>query len=267
PGAAAFYAHVADARDADQIAVQFATQSILDVALGGGSAELTPESTGGRRKDQRNLLNELKAKGRESVSTKAELENAAAFRTGSIIGIFSPGPLAFSDQIESVSQQPSLADMVRRGIEFLQINRNGYLLIVDEGLSSRAAETNQAERTINGTLALDRAIATATKYAGEKSLIVAVGKHSVGGLSLNGYSPRQNYGVALLGASPAGHPSITWATGPNGAGSKTEPSVFQTPSALNTAEDVIAIGKGDGSEKLHGFLDNTAIFKLLKEAL
>ncbi|MDB6154333.1 MAG: Alkaline phosphatase, partial [Chthoniobacteraceae bacterium] len=40
-----------------------------------------------------------------------------------------------------------------------------------------------------------------------------------------------------------------------------------TPSALNTAEDVIAIGRGDGTEKLHGFLDNTDIFKLLKDSL
>ena len=29
------------------------------------------------------------------------------------VGIFAPGPLAFSDQIESGSQQPSLADMAR----------------------------------------------------------------------------------------------------------------------------------------------------------
>ena len=36
---------------------------------------------------------------------------------------------------------------------------------------------------------------------------------------------------------------------------------------LNTAEDVLAAGKGPGSEKLDGFLENTAIFQLLLEAL
>jgi alkaline phosphatase len=65
----------------------------------------------------------------------------------------------------------------------------------------------------------------------------------------------------------AGQPAITWATGPNGPGSKTEPGAFQTPSALNTAEDVTAIGRGVGSEKLRGFLDNTDIFNILKDAL
>ena len=70
-----------------------------------------------------------------------------------------------------------------------------------------------------------------------------------------------------------GYPSLSWATGPNrlapGAAStaNTEPAAFHSAVALNTAEDVIAIGKGDGAEKLHGFLDNTAIFRLLRDAL
>ncbi len=264
---AAFYAHVGDARDVDQIAVQFAEKAGLDVALGGGAADFTPAEKGGRRKDQRNLLAEMQAKGRELVWTKADLENVAAYRTVGIVGAFAPGPLAFSDQIESGSQQPSLADMVRRAIEFLQGNRNGYVLVIDAALTSRAAETNQGERTVNETLALDRAVATAVKYAGVKSLIVAVGKHATGGLSLNGYPLRQDHGVALLGIGASGRPSISWASGPNGPGSKTEPAAFETTSALDTAEDVIAIGRGAGAEKLHGFLENTAIFELLKSAL
>ena len=39
----------------------------------------------------------------------------------SAAGVFTPGAMAFSDEIESGSQQPSLADMVRRAIEFLQV--------------------------------------------------------------------------------------------------------------------------------------------------
>lgn len=273
PTPGAFYAHVADARDADQVAAQFVEKAALDVALGGGGAEFTPEASRGRRKDGRNLLAELQLAGREMVWTKAELENAAAFRTGSIVGVFGPGPLAFSDQIESGSQEPSLSDMVRRAIEFLQVNRSGYVLVVDGALVSRAAQTNQGERTIKETLALDRAISTAVKYAGEKSLIIAVGKHATGGFSLNGYPLRQDHGVALLGINASGYPSLTWATGPNGPvaspapEAKTEPAAFFAPSGLNTAQDVLAIGKGDGAEKLRGFIDNTAIFQILRDAL
>lgn len=41
PGA--FYAHVADSRDRDRIASQFVDNAALDVALGGGAADFTPE--------------------------------------------------------------------------------------------------------------------------------------------------------------------------------------------------------------------------------
>ena len=48
---------------------------------------------------------------------------------------------------------------------------------------------------------------------------------------------------------------------------RTEPAAFQAPSALNTAEDVIVIGRGAGAEKLQGFLDNTEVFRILRDAL
>jgi alkaline phosphatase len=165
---------------------------------------------------------------------------------------------------------------VRRAIEFLETNRSGYVLVVDAALVTQAAVRNEGERTIAETAALDHAIATAVKYAGDKSLVVAVGRHAVGGLSLNGFPLAQDHGVALLGVNPEGYPSITWATGPTGPagpdpaqgpGTKTEPAAFFRPAAVNTAEDVVAVGRGHGAEKLHGFIENTAIFDLLRDAL
>jgi alkaline phosphatase len=290
PTPAAFFAHVRDSRDGEQIIQQFLGKARLDVVLGGGAQDFLPPDKGGRRKDGRDLLGELKGRGWELVRTKAELENADAYRTGPIAGFFSNDQLAFSNQIESGSQQPSLSDMVRRAIEFLQVDGQGYVLVVDAALAGTAAERNEGERLIAETLAVDHAIATAVKYAGDKSLILAVGKHATGGLNLNGYPLVQDHGVALLGMSASGQPALTWATGPNGplrpappappspgAGenpvpqlsprAKTEPAAFQTPSALNSAEDVIAVGQGAGAEKLKGFLDNTEIFRILRDAL
>ena len=285
PTPAAFYAHARDARDREQVLKQLVAGDRFDVILGGGAGDFLPEAKGGRRKDGRDVFAELQGRGWELVRTKAELENAAAYRTGVIAGFFSNDQLAFSNQIESGSQQPSLADMVRRAIEFLQVQRKGYVLVVDAALATTAAEQNEGERVIAETLALDHAISTAVKYAGDKSLILAVGKLATGGLSLNGYPFVQDHGVALLGVNASGQPAITWATGPNGPplvtssgmpaaatpalppGARTEPAAFQSPSALNTAEDVIAVGRGTGSEKLSGFLENTDIFGILKEAL
>jgi alkaline phosphatase len=206
------------------------------------------------------------------------------------LGLFDGEP---STAETAAPQQPALADLVRRAIEFLQVNSGGYVLVVDAALPSSAAERNEGERLIVETLALDAAVATAMKYAGERSLIIGAGKHATGGMSLNGYPLRQDHGVALLGINVSGQPTITWATGPNGPAPatrptlpppnteaasppppapqsgnlRTEPAAFQAPSALNTAEDVLAVGKGAGAERLHGFLENTAIFHILKDAL
>jgi alkaline phosphatase len=283
---AAFYAHTSDARETEKIALQMVEQFRPDVALGGGAVDFLPANAGGHRKDGRNLLEELKKKKCDIVRTKAELEEATPFTEDGIVGVFSNEELAFSNQIESGSQQPSLSDMVRRAIVFLQQSSKGYLLIVDAGLVGDAAERNEGERMITETIALDRAVTTAAKYAGEKSLILAAGKHSTGGLSFNGYPLRQDHGVGLLGTSPDGYPYLTWASGPNGPAAqqitnlgqpppiaappistRSEPAAFQAPSALNNAEDVIALGQGMGAEKLHGIMDNTAIFEILRDAL
>ena len=266
PSAAAFYAQTADARQHAPIAAQLAAAK-LDVILGGGAGDFLPEAKGGRRKDGRDLLAELSAQGFDLVRTKAELASAPAYRTAGLAGFFSADPLAFSDQIESGSQQPSLSDMVRRAIQFLEVHSAGYVLVIDASLATAAAENNQGERVLTETLALDRALKTALEYAGAKSLILATGKHATGGLSLSGYPLTTDHGVGLLGVNASGQPALTWASGPNGPAAKSEPAAFQTPSALNNAEDVLALGRGDGAEKLHGFLDNTAIFQILRDAL
>ncbi len=295
PTTGAFYAHTADAGDSASIAVQLLEKFRPEVALGGGANDFLPRARLGLRQDGRDLLGEFQAKGCKIVRTKAELEDSEAFQEDGILGLFAPGPLAFSTNIESGSQQPSLSDLVRRAIVFLQQSSKGYLLVVDASLVGKAAENNEGERALAEIAALDRAIATARDYAGDKSLIIAAGSHGIGGMSLNsspsGSPLRQDRGVALLGSSADGYPYLTWATGPNGPpptsqalppapgdpnarpsqkpapGAKSQPAAVQTPYALNSADDMIAVGRGAGAEKLTGFLDSVAIFSILRDAL
>jgi alkaline phosphatase len=198
--------------------------------------------------------------------------------------------MAFANQIEQKSDQPSLADMVRRAIELLQYNPGGYLLVVDAGLMRKAAQANQAERTFSETIELDRAVATSRRYAGPKSTIIICGDVGIGGLSLNGFPFRKDSGLALLGLNSAGQPWLTWATGPNGIASygavksttprndgdtdpatsgpaQLEPATVSTNVALNTVEDVAAFGSGPGSEALQGLLQNTVVFRIIRDEL
>src|SRR5262249_20295460 len=147
----------ADSRESGKILDQFLGQAKFDVVLGGGAGDFLPATKGGLRKDNRDVLAEMQGKGWEIVRSKAELEKLPVYRTAPLAGFFSPGELAFSNQIESGSQQPSLADMVQRAIEFLEVHSKGYVLVVDAGLATSAAERNDGERVITETLALDRA--------------------------------------------------------------------------------------------------------------
>jgi alkaline phosphatase len=288
PTPAAFYA--GGKGGVPEIAQQLADEKKIDIVLGGGGSNFLPEAKGGQRSDGRDLVLDLRRNGFEIVRTKAELENIPQWRRPRLLGLFSEGEMASANDIASGSNQPALSDMARRAIELLQWNAGGYLLIVDAGLMRSAARQNHGERTLAETVELDRAVAVARSYTGDNSMILVTGNFGIGGLSLNGFPFRRDSGVALLGVNSSGEPALTWATGPNGVDTRSvppqsgnegptpsadgpapatgqEPAAAYAPAARNTVADVLAAGRGPGSESLHGFLDNTIIFKIIQDQL
>ncbi len=284
PTSAAFYAHPADPYDVEKIAAEFVDGGKIDIAMGGGAGQFLPATKGGERQDGRDLLLELRGNGFDIVRTRAELEAVPAWRRPKLFGAFNNAELAFVNQVEERSQQPSLSDMVRRAIELLQYNAGGYLLVIDAGLMRKAAQENNAERTLGQTIELDHAVTVARNYAGARSTIIVCGDVAIGGMNLNGFPFRQDSGIALLGLNSAGQPWITWATGPHGTRSygaanipskapneqpeeHLEPAALHTKSALPTVEDVVAFGSGPGTEALEGVVDSTIVFKILRGEL
>lgn len=285
PAPAAFYAHATDHRAREPLAAQLVDRAGLHVALGGGLDDFLPELKGGRRRDARDLLQEATGPGPRGsytlARTAAELAAVPAWRSPRLLGLFAADALRFRDETGAATDaaQPTLAEMTRRAIEILQRENRGYLLVVDAGLIARAAEGNRGERALQELIELDRALGVALQYAGggNKTLIVVAGTVSTGGMALNGYPLRQDRGVALLGTNVYGLPSLTWSTGPNGNPPSTaavgegkatpEPAAFPAPVAANTADETLAAGFGPGSEKLRGFLDNTAVFELIRGQL
>ena len=287
PTAAAFYARSSDPTGQTEIARQMAEGPGIDLVLGGGEREFLPEAKNGNRKDGRDLLLEIRRKGFDLVRSKAELEAIPGWRRPKLVGAFSQAELAYTDQIAAHGEQPSLPDMVRRAIELLQYNRAGYLLVVDAGLMRKAAEQNDGEHTLAETVEFDRAVAIARRYAGPKSTIVVCGDVAIGGLNLNGSPFRQDHGIAVLGLNSAGDPWFSWASGPHGGRSygaakltahespamspppeiSQEPAAFYAPAALETVDDTVVLGAGPGTDALQGSLDNTAIFRILRDLL
>ena len=284
---AAFYAHANNANDIDQVARQLVEGGKIDFCLGMSVAEFLPQAKQGQRQDNRDLLFELRQNGFDVVRTRAELESIPVWRRPKLFGFFGDGDNGTNQG--AWNDEPSLSDMVRRAIELLQYNQRGYLLIVDVARMRKAAQTNDAEKTLTETAELDRTLSTAQRYAGPKSTIIVCGDTAIGGLHANGFPFRKDSGIALLGLNPSGEPWLTWATGPKGAQSygaakspeketsgtaddgtrreQTEPAAFYTRSALETVEDVVSFGSGPSTEGLHGTIDNTQIFKIVRDEL
>ncbi len=280
--AAAFYTHGPARTDRRDLALALATQNKLDIALGGGAADFLPLSKKGRRADSRDLLLDLRRNGFEIAQTKAELEAVPRWRRPRLFGVFGKNELSYAGQVMPGTERPSLADMVRRAVELLQFNANGYFLVVDASLMGKAARENNGERTLGETIELDRAIALARTYVGPKSTILVSGDCGIGGLSLNGFPFRKDSGVALLGLNSSGSPWLTWATGPRGpkrAGPAPgeqitqnlsqvqEPAAVFMPDASVTVEDVFAAGIGPGAGAVRGVMDNTKVFEIVRDNL
>jgi alkaline phosphatase len=280
---AAFYAHAGNANDSDQVARQLVEGGKIDLCLGMSAAEFLPQAKQGQRSDNRDLLLELRQNGVEVVRTRAELESIPVWRLPKLFGAFTEGDNGNNQA--AWNDEPALSDMVRRAIELLQNNQRGYLLVIDAASMRKAAETNNAEKTLAETAELDRTLLTAQRYAGPKSTIIVCGDTAIGGLHANGFPFRKDSGIALLGLNPSGEPWMTWATGPKGVQSygaakspekatdgdarkeQTEPAAFYTKSALETVEDVVSFGSGPGTEGLHGTIDNTQVFKIIRDEL
>ncbi|PYK73663.1 MAG: hypothetical protein DME42_06490 [Verrucomicrobia bacterium] len=266
PTVAAFYAHASTAKQPQQFATAMIDQSAVDIAFGGGAADFD------------------KAKLHQAhvrvVRNSPELEQISEWQQPRLLGLFAANDLPFTDEVAARTEQPSLADMVRRAIELLQVNRRGYVLVVNAHLMASAAWQNLGERALRETAELDRAVQISREYAGRNTAIIVCGDAAIGGMNVNGYPFRYDSGVAILGLNSAGQPWVTWATGPNGGKtgasvesssardlSALEPAAVQAPSALNSLEDPIANADGLRMEKLRGTIDNTQVFEIIRDAL
>jgi len=244
PATAAFFAPGFDPRDTDTLAVHLLEKAPLDLVLGGGGAQLVPAEQGGTRQDGRDLLLEARQRGYDIVRTREELDNTPGWRSPQVFGIFAEGDLAFAEDASRYPSQPTLADLVRRGIELLQFNRRGYFLVVNAGLGGRAAQLGRGESLLREIGALDEAVEAARRFAGEDALIMVAGLANTGGLQLNAFSFAPDRGIAVLSPSTAGVPALSWSTAPT---PQPEAPILQsvatpTERPLPTSEDVLILG-------------------------
>ena len=190
-----------------------------------------------------------------------------------------------------------LKDMVERAVTLLQARGRPFFLMVEASLPDKAAHLNHAKRALIEVLELDATIEWLRKNLSADTLLLATTDHNNGGFSFNGPAPLGLRGESLLGTHPLlGTSYFTWASGPGSdrkaATTRTriiarpgqqmysaqevieetdpdyaQPALLPFGSSLHTGGDVWLVGDGPGSEKVHGFLDNTEIFDLMAKAI
>ena len=112
--------------------------------------------------------------------------------------IFSTGSLDFA--IDSDGTQPSLAELVAKGIEVLD-GEKGFFMMCEGGKVDYAGHANDAATSIKGIVALDDAVKEALKFAQkhpDETLVIVTGDHETGGMTLGFSGTGGKFKVELL---------------------------------------------------------------------
>ena len=177
---AAFYAHQASRNDYYEIGLEL-VESGFEYFSGGGLLKPT-----GAEEDQEDLYTLAEQAGYTVVKTQAEAE---AVTEGPVIIVdehLADGD-AMAYELDRTDDMWSLADHVKKGIEVLEKDEDGFFMMCEGGKIDWACHANDAASTIHDTQALADAVQVAIDFAAEhpdETLILVTGDHETGGLTI-----------------------------------------------------------------------------------
>lgn len=282
---AGFYASVND-RDHERAIARQAIATRLDLLLGGGEEFFGPgaparEEGGWSPADTDDLEAAARAAGWVIVRSASEL-NAVTSLEHRVLGLFAASHLPYETRSPVPPDRhgaPTLEQMTRWAIGALRKTGTPFFLMVEGGRIDHAGHDNWARTLIDETAAFDAAIGAAlTMLDAKTTLVLVTADHETGGLAMNGY-PDEKVGILGTVADAAGekpHAILSFASGPGISGDPGEapygaddrrPSGIALGSAAHTGIDVTLYGWGAGAANIHGTLDNTAVYALLRAHL
>ncbi|TWT08026.1 alkaline phosphatase [Planococcus sp. CPCC 101016] len=189
---AGFSSHAVHRSNYQDIAEQQVYQEI-DVVLGGGKEALESGTTKNARVDGENLVEVINENGYDFVETKDELLNSDAEK---LWGSFAPSALAYDfDRQTTNPEQPSLAEMTKKGIETLSKNEDGFFMFVEGSKVDWAAHANDTVGIISDVLAFDAAVKEAVDFAKAdgNTMVIAVSDHGNSGITMGNLNTNSNY--------------------------------------------------------------------------
>ncbi|EBA08406.1 alkaline phosphatase [Sagittula stellata] len=190
-----------DCEGSKDIATQLIDQmeaGVIDAAMGGGGRFFLPEgeSNGqskGRRTDGVNLIERATGLGAQFAEDTAGFESLTM--DAPILALFNDSHMEYeADRADE--DEPSLADMTRKTIEFLSQNENGFYMEVEAGRVDHANHDGNAYRTLSDGVAFAEAVALADEMTDDADTLIIVTADHEHAIAFNGYCGR---GSDILG--------------------------------------------------------------------
>ena len=245
---AAFAAHVDLRWKTDEISAQMIDSKVATF-LGGGRHFFLPEEMEGKRKDARNLLEEVNAS-HTLLTTKDEMKDFNDNKLGKVFGLFADEHLRSIDSPDNHSSEPSLSEMlqfaVKRSGQFINNGCKGFFIMGEGSQVDWAGHSNSLEYLKREMQDLDSAVEWAFNYAKENTdtLVVVTADHETGGLLIEPANPADYNGNEVKF-------SFNTAVG----------------RGTHTGVPVPIYAYGPGAENFTGTLDNTDVYRAMIAAL
>lgn len=179
---AAMYGHVSSRDDEVTLAKQLAESGVVDVIFGGGWDMFVPTAQGGKRTDGLNLIELMKNKGYEYITTVEQLNTV---QSPKVLGLFAKGHL---DPVSNrTSVQPTLDVMTKKALELLSEDGKPFMLMVEGSQIDWEAHANDFYGVWKETVEFDNAVKVALEFAAKdgNTLVIVLGDHETGGLSIS----------------------------------------------------------------------------------
>ncbi|EIE50486.1 alkaline phosphatase [Salipiger aestuarii] len=165
---------------------------IIDFAMGGGGRAFLPEGEAngqstGRRTDGVNLIDRATGLGVQFANDTASFD--ALTMDAPVLALFNDSHMEYeADRADD--DEPSLAEMTRKAIEFLSQNENGYYLEIEAGRVDHANHDGNAARVVRDGVAFAEAVAMADELTDESDTLIIVTADHEHSIAMNGYCGR-----------------------------------------------------------------------------
>ncbi len=290
PGTAVFAASASHRSHFSKIAEQL-IHSDVDILLGAGEKYLLPKGVQGRfgsgaRSDGKNLIQEAKKRGYLVIYTLEELKNIPP-SAKKALGVFAHES-SYNDKTEEDLKKrglkpynekaPTIAQMAKYSLKFLSRDKSkNFFLVLEEEGTDNFSNINNAEGLFSAIKRSLSAISLLREFAqaSRNALLIVASDSNAGSpalidrlssarpFSLNKKISGTSDNSAPMDRQSSGRP---FASAPDKTGQRL-PFAIIWPTKKDTGTGLLVKGEGLNAHQISGVLDNTAIYKIMRQTL